>query len=96
MDLDGLDAFNRLLERVEELASNTDRAERIAARRDQTIRVLLEENNKLRGANHDLPRLKRFAESSEEINAKWREFAAANPLGPAPKSKAAPDDDIPF
>jgi len=87
MDMD--DAFNRLLERVEELVAENTRTDAMYAEERSKRSTLESENARMKGYAEDLRRLERFVESTPERNADWMSFIT-------PKPKPAGDDDMPF
>jgi len=87
MDVDGMDAFNRLLERVEELsADNTRLDSALSSFRDEAQR-LRSEKARFSGINEELARLQGFVESTPERLLDWRTFITVSPKN---------DDDTPF
>jgi hypothetical protein len=87
MDLDGTDAFNRLLERVEELVAEGARTAAELNRERHKVSELEREKRMLVEDNKSVARFERFVESTPERMADWQSYIA-----PKPKT----DDDMPF
>ncbi len=86
MDVDGMNAFNRLLERVEELSTSCTRGDMDAATLREKIREHERMIEMLKRDNEAIPRFERFVESTPERQADWRSFI----------SPPKPDQEIPF
>lgn len=89
MDIDGTDAFNRLLERIEELVSENARTDVALSSERHRVSVLEHENRNLTRQASDIARLERFVESTPERQADWMAYIT-------PKPKDANGDDLPF
>jgi FtsZ-binding cell division protein ZapB len=86
MDMD--DAFNRLLERIEELVAENTRTDVMYADERSKRTALEAENTRLKGNQVDYQKLRDFVGSTPERNADWLSF-----ITPKPKSA---DDEMPF
>lgn len=86
-DVDGMDAFNRLLERVEELSGACTRSDIEASSARTTIREHERMIELLKRDNAAISRFERFVESTPERQADWQSFISP------PKPGA---DEIPF
>lgn len=89
MDLDGTDAFNRMLERVEELVAENGRTQAALNSERHTVVQQEHEIRMLKRQNEDVARLERFVESTPERQEDWRSYIT-------PKPPKEGDDDQPF
>lgn len=80
-------AFNRLLERIEELSADCQRYLTSNQADQQRIRQLASENETLQRFNKGYAKLERFVESTPELEAAWLAFEQP------PKN---PSEEIPF
>ncbi len=87
MDLDGTDAFNRLLERIEELAADAVRRDAAMSAQRAELYDAQSAIGRLKSTTADLARLERFVESTPERQADWLSYIQ-------PKPVAADDDTI--
>lgn len=82
------DAFNRLLERIEELVADNTRTN-AALSEERSQRATLEsENKRMKSYSEELRRHEQYVESTAERNADWVSFIAPKPT--------KPDDEMPF
>lgn len=83
MDMD--DAFNRLLERIEELVADNVRTNAALSEELSQRTTLESENKRMKSYGEELRRHEQYVESTPERNADWVSFIT-------PK----PDDEMPF
>lgn len=91
---DGIDAFNRVLERLEELVEEKQRTVIGNATLQKRISELADENGRLTIYNQGYGLLERFAESSPEMEKAWADFCEKNQTRATPRK--TPETDIPF
>lgn len=93
MDME--DAFNRLLERLEELVEEKQRTVTGNASLQKRISELADENGRLTIFNRGYGQLERFVESSPAIEKEWAAFRENEAL-PKEKRPDPLETDIPF